>query len=81
MENDFEDQEKVEDPSLVNKVSEGVPTDVVTDLKTGIYNLFVSLVHNLIAMYGPEVAITEATSFLDEVSYNFKQVLEENQEK
>lgn len=79
MDDQIKDQEEV--PKLVETISEEVTTDIVTDLKTGIYNLFVSLVHNMIAMEGPEVAIKAATSFLDEISYNFKQVLEENQEK
>lgn len=68
-----------EDLSLVDKVSENVSTDIITDLKTGIYNLFVNLVHNATAFIGPVEAIKMSTSFLDEISESFKKVLEEEE--
>lgn len=70
-----------ENPDLVEKVSDYVPTDVIVDLKSGIYNLFVSLVNNLMLHYGAVEAVRQATQFLDYISDNFKQTLPENQEK
>jgi len=35
-------QNENEDVPLVEEVSDYVPTDVIVDLKSGIYNLFVS---------------------------------------
>lgn len=69
--------EKIDDPSLVKPVSEQVTTDVVSDLKVGIYNLFVSLLNNLIVSNGYEEAIRISTDFLDEISINFKNILKE----
>lgn len=70
------DQSK-EDPSLVKPVSEQVSTDTISDLKIGIYNLYVSLLNNLIMSHGYEQAILISTSFLDEISINFKNILNE----
>jgi hypothetical protein len=66
---------------LTEKVSEYVPTDVIVDLKSGIYNLFVSLVNNLMLHHGAVEAVRQATDFIDSISHNFKQTLPENQEK
>ena len=44
--------ENDKDPSLVEEVSDYVPTDSIVDLKSGIYNLFVSLLNNLMLHYG-----------------------------
>ena len=60
---------------LVDKVSEYVPTDVIVDLKSGIYNLFVSLLNNLMIHYGPIDAVKEATAFIDQISNTFKNTL------
>ena len=71
------------EPSLVEEVSEYVPTDVIVDLKSGIYNLFVSLLNNLMLHYGPIEAVNQATAFLDQISNTFKDTLpkETNQEQ
>ena len=50
------------------------------DLKNGIYNLFVSLFNNLVIDYGPTEAVHLSTQFLDEISTNFKQILNNNTE-
>jgi hypothetical protein len=65
------------DPSLIKPVSEQVTTDAISDLKIGIYNLYVSLLNNLIASNGYEEAIRISTDFLDEISINFKNILKE----
>lgn len=70
-----------ENPDLVEEVSDYVPTDVIVDLKTGIYNLFVSLINNLMLHYGAVEAVRQATKFIDDISDNFKGTLPENQEK
>ena len=69
--------EKIEDElSLVNKVSEKVTTDAITDLKTGIYNLYVNLFHNLVVFYGPEGALHQANGFLQEIIDNFSRAID-----
>ncbi len=74
--NNQEDNSK--DYKLVDDVSESVSTDPVTDLKSGIYNLFISLFNQLSLQYGPEQAILMSTDFLDEISVNFKEILDKS---
>lgn len=69
----MDDQTK--DPSLVEAVSDVSTTDVITDLKTGIYNLFVNLFHQYVPMHGPEGAVIMSTDFLQEIIVNFRQTL------
>lgn len=68
-------QNENNNPELVDQVSEYVPTDVIVDLKSGIYNLFVSLLNNLMVHYGPIDAVKEATAFIDQISDTFKNTL------
>ncbi len=63
------------DIDLVDKVSDYIPTDVIVDLKSGIYNLFVSLLNNLMLHYGSIEAVKQATGFLDQISNTFKDTL------
>lgn len=60
---------------LIDQVSDYVPTDVIVDLKSGIYNLFVSLLNNLMLHYGPIEAVNQSTAFLDQISNTFKNTL------
>jgi hypothetical protein len=60
---------------LVDEVPEGTSTDVVTDLKSGIYNLFLSLLNHLMIQYGPVEAVKISTQFLDQISDTFKETL------
>jgi hypothetical protein len=66
--------------SLVDEVSEEVSTDVIADLKSGIYNLFISLYSHLIIDVGVEEAVRQSTSFIDEISLNFKQITKKDTE-
>jgi hypothetical protein len=60
---------------LVDDIEEGTSTDVVTDLKSGIYNLFLSLLNHLMVQYGPIEAVKTSTEFLDQISNTFKETL------
>jgi hypothetical protein len=76
-------QEQYDNPtadSLVEQVSEQVSTDKILDLKNGIYNLFVSLFNDYTIDFGPIKAVELSTQFLDEISENFKQILNQNTE-
>lgn len=64
--------------NLVAQVDEQVSTDTVLDLKSGIYNLFISLFNDYTIEYGPIEAIRLSTEFLDEISLNFKSILNNN---
>jgi len=70
-----------EDPSLVDQVSENVSTDTISELKTGIYNLFVNLINNQIISYGPEMAVKVSIDFLQEIIYNFNKAIQPEQEQ
>jgi hypothetical protein len=77
--NENDQKEPWED--LVPPVSDYIPTDSIIDLKTGIYNLFVSLLNNLMVHYGPIDAVHQATAYLDQISNTFKKTLPNNEEQ
>lgn len=60
---------------LVDDVSESVSTDTVTDIKTGIYNLFINLYRSQIPQFGPQGSMQESIDFLEEIVYNFKSAI------
>lgn len=64
-----------EDIKLVEEVPEGTSTDIITDLKSGIYNLFLSYLNHLMIEYGPVEAVKISTTFLDQISNTFKETL------
>lgn len=77
MENDYNENQP-QDFDLVDKVSEYVSTDVISDLKSGIYNLFVSLVDYLTIDFGPVKGADEACKYLERLSGQVREALEEN---
>jgi hypothetical protein len=71
-----------EDPKLVEDVNEYVSTDVISDIKSGIYNLFVSLVDYHTIDYGPVLGADEACKFLERLVADVREVLDKpNQNK
>ena len=60
---------------LVDDVPEGTTTDVITDLKTGIYNLYLNLLNHLMIEYGSVEAVKISTEFLDQISNTFKETI------
>jgi hypothetical protein len=66
-----------EKPKLVEDISEYVSTDVITDLKSGMYNLFVSLVDYLTIDYGPVKGADEACKFLERLVFQVREALED----
>lgn len=64
------------DTNSTDESGDYVSTDTVTDLKSGIYNLFLNLLNTLIVQHGPVQAVIIATSFLDDISNTFKQTIE-----
>ena len=59
-----------------------VSTDNITELKSGIFNLFVSLYQHLSIDLGPRDAIIQSTQYLIDLSDTFRKALEnENQEE
>jgi hypothetical protein len=73
-----EQEENSKDYSLIEELPESISTDYAADLKSGIYNLFITLFNQLTIEKGPEEAVKESTQFLDEISYNFKQILDKS---
>lgn len=61
--------------SLVNDHNDSVSTDIVTDLKSGIYNLFVALINHQIAFYGPEKALELSVQYLKNIVENFEGII------
>ena len=71
-------ESKNQTDGLVSKVDEHVKTDVLTELKSGIYNLFINYFHHLVVYHGPEEALNMATSYLEEIVQHFRTSIEEN---
>jgi hypothetical protein len=67
-----------EEPKLVEEIDEYVSTDVISDIKSGIYNLFVSLVDYYTIDYGPIMGADEACKYLERLVDNVRSALEEN---
>lgn len=65
-----------ENPDLVEQVDEYVSTDVISDIKSGIYNLFVSLVDYYTLEYGPVQGADEACKYLERLIANVREVLD-----
>lgn len=65
-----------DDPILVDKVDEYVSTDVISDIKSGIYNLFVSLVDYYTIDYGPVQGPDEACKYLERLIVTVREVLD-----
>jgi hypothetical protein len=72
---DEQEEQNSEGFNLVEEVPEGTTTDVVTDLKMGIYNLFLNLLNYLMVEYGSVEAVKISTGFLDQISNTFKETL------
>jgi len=64
-------------PPLIDEVDENVSTDKVADIKSGIYNLFVSLINQNIPSYGPILSTKLAVAYLQEIIDNVNHALEE----
>lgn len=63
--------------SFVKKIDESVSTDYVADLKSGIFNLFVSLYQHLSIEIGPKNSILYCTEYLSEIIKTFTDIIEQ----
>lgn len=63
---------------LIDPVNEYVPTDSVTDLKSGIFNLFNNLFQTLSVSNGPVKALEISLRYLQDIIDHFQTVLTEN---
>lgn len=72
-----------EDPktSLINDHPDEVGTDIITDLKSGIYNLFVALFNHQISLYGPEKALELSINYLKTIIDNFENALNQKDQE
>lgn len=69
------------DYSLIDEQPDYVPTDIILDLKSGIYNLFVSLINHNIMIHGPEKAIVISVDYLKEIVDHFQKTLQKDKEE
>jgi hypothetical protein len=72
----MEEEEEQLTSDLVDVVDEYVSTDVISDLKSGIYNLFVSLVDYYTIDYGPVKGADEACKYLERLVAQVREVLD-----
>lgn len=69
------------DFSFVKKIDESVQTDYVTDLKSGIFNLFVNLYQHLSLEIGPKNSILYCTEYLSEIIRTFTDIIENTEQQ
>ena len=70
-----------DNPELVESVNDYVSTDVISDLKSGIYNLFVALFNHQISLHGPEKALELSIQYLKNIIANFENALQQPDEE
>jgi hypothetical protein len=69
------------DFSLIEKIDDFVSTDYVADLKSGIFNLFVSLYQHLSVEIGPEKAMQYSTEYLKQIIDTFDKAIENKEQQ
>lgn len=79
MSDDLNQEQKL--PPLVEEVSEFVSTDVIQELKSGIFNLYVSLYHHMTVRVGPVEAMKYCILYLQEIIDHFQESLDGDQTK
>ena len=67
--------------SLVDEQSDYVPTDIILDLKSGIYNLFVSMINHNIMIHGPEKAVVVSVDYLKEIVDHFEKTMQKDEQE
>lgn len=67
--------------SLIDEQPDYVPTDIIMDLKSGIYNLFVSMINHNIMQYGPEKAVVISVNYLKEIVDHFEKAMQTNEQE
>lgn len=61
---------------LISNVNETTTTDNIQELKSGIFNLFVSLYTHMSTKVGPKESIKYCILYLQEIINNFQVILE-----
>jgi len=73
----YNDENEILD--FVEPVSEYVSTDIITDIKSGIFNLFTSLYHNNAVKHGPVVGLQMSLDYINNISKHFQEILEKQE--
>lgn len=63
--------------NLVDPVSEYISTDTITDIKSGIFNLFTMLYQQTALEYGPVNSLKMSIGYLNDIIDHFQSILEE----
>lgn len=67
--------------SLIDEQPDYIPTDIIMDLKSGIYNLFVSMINHNIMNHGPEKAVVISVNYLKEIIDHFEKAMQTNEQE
>jgi hypothetical protein len=67
--------------NLIDEQPDLVSTDIIGDLKSGIYNLFVALINHQITLHGPEKSLELSIQYLKNIIDNFETVLKQTDEE
>jgi hypothetical protein len=76
-----DNEENIEYKPLVEEISEYVSTDVIQEMKSGIFNIFVSLYHHMTVKVGTIESMKYCILYLQEMIDHFQASLDEGESK
>lgn len=68
------------EPSLVERVSENVSTDVIQEIKSGIFGLFMNMYNNMSVRVGPVESMKYCILYLQEIIDHCEKALLDSEE-
>jgi len=74
-----QDNSYPKDPSLVEPVSEKVATDVIQDIKSGIFGLFMNMYNNMAVRVGSVESMRYCILYLQEIIDHCEKALLDNE--
>jgi hypothetical protein len=67
------------EPSLIDPVSEKVSTDVIQEIKSGIFGLFINMYNNMSVRVGPVESMKYCILYLQEIVDHCQKALLDNE--
>jgi hypothetical protein len=67
------------EPSLIDPVSEKVSTDVIQEIKSGIFGLFINMYNNMSVQVGPVESMKYCILYLQEIVDHCQKALLDNE--
>lgn len=68
-----------QEPSLVERVSENISTDVIQEIKSGIFGLFMNMYNSMSIRVGPAESMRYCITYLQEIIDHCEKALLDNE--